>query len=375
MARRGLRATCILLTGLATAAGPAAAGPAAAGPAEAGPTTGQAASTSLISVATTGPDNAWAAGYFQTGATNKTLIIHWTGKSWRQVPTPNPAPGNDTLAGITAISPSNAWAVGNTGAGRLMILHWNGRSWTVTPSPPVAGGGNLASVSALSARDVWAVGFGGKKVSHAVIEHWNGRIWNALRSPSVAGGAELFSVTARTPSDVWAVGQRDNPGGQLIEHWNGHSWKLVPSPGPKVDLLGVAATSALDAWAVSGVGGRAIGTGISLISHWNGARWRRVASPNPNPGGAFLQAVAAVSPSRAWAVGTDIDFVTSFHNVIMAWNGRAWKLEKSPVTDGLLLSVAATSASNAWAVGGGDSGGLILHWNGARWTARSFSAP
>jgi hypothetical protein len=230
-------------------------------------------------------------------------------------------------------------------------------------------------VSAVSARDVWAVGFGGKKVGHAVIEHFNGISWKALRSPSVAGGAELFSVTARTATDVWAVGQRDNTGAQLIEHWNGQSWSLVPSPGPKIGLLGVAAAGAKDAWAVSGFGGRAIGSGITLISHWNGTRWRRVPSPNPNPGGGFLQAVAAVSASRAWAVGTDIDFVTSFHNVIEVWNGHTWKLVKSPVTDGLLLSVAATSASNAWAVGGGDNGALMMHWNGVRWTAQSFSAP
>jgi hypothetical protein len=61
--------------------------------------------------------------------------------------------------------------------------------------------------------------------------------------------------------------------------------------------------------------------------------------------------------------------------VIATWNGRAWKLADSPITDGLLLSVTATSAGNAWAVGGSDSQGLFEHWNGARWTGLTFSAP
>src|SRR5262249_28043776 len=154
---------------------------------------GRAAFTSLISVAATGPSNAWAAGYFQSGPVNKTLILHWTGKAWHQTPTPNPAPGNDTLGGVAAISPSNAWAVGNTGAGRLTTLHWNGKSWTVAPSPAVAGGGNLAGVAAVSARDVWAVGFGGKKVSHPVLEHFNGIRWSTVPGANQRGVAALFS--------------------------------------------------------------------------------------------------------------------------------------------------------------------------------------
>jgi len=83
MARRGLAAACLPLTGLLAAV--------SGGAAEGAPT-GRSPNTSLIGVATTGPNNAWAAGYFQSGTTNKTLILHWTGKSWHQLPTPNPTP-------------------------------------------------------------------------------------------------------------------------------------------------------------------------------------------------------------------------------------------------------------------------------------------
>jgi hypothetical protein len=124
------------------------------------------------------------------------------------------------------------------------------------------------------------------------------------------------------------------------------------------------ATSARDAWAVSGAAGREIGTNKTVIDRWNGRTWRRVCSPNPKPSGAILIGVAATSAKNAWAVGTDTDFVTSFQNVIEHWNGKAWRLVHGPVRDGLLNGVAATSTRDAWAVGGGPSGAIIEHWNG-----------
>jgi hypothetical protein len=33
------------------------------------------------------------------------------------------------VAGIAAVSNSNAWAVGSTGA-KILMLHWNGKSWS-----------------------------------------------------------------------------------------------------------------------------------------------------------------------------------------------------------------------------------------------------
>jgi hypothetical protein len=48
---------------------------------------------------------------------------------------------------------------------------------------------------------------------------------------------------------VGAVGS-----GTLVLHWDGRTWARVPSPSPGTgsDLLGVAASSAGNAWAVGG---------------------------------------------------------------------------------------------------------------------------
>jgi hypothetical protein len=150
--------------------------------------------------------------------------------------------------------------------------------------------------------------------------------------------------------------------------------KDFPVPAPDQpgngNFWGVAATSARNAWVVSGAAQKALDVNKTVIEHWNGTAWARVPSANPKPGGGILSGVAATSASNAWAVGFDEDFAFGFEGIIEHWNGTAWKLVDSPVTDGALFSVTALSPRDAWAVGSG-SGALIEHWNGTHWSATS----
>jgi hypothetical protein len=228
-------------------------------------------------------------------------------------------------------------------------------------------------VTAISASNAWAVGLGGPKDSQTIIEHWNGKAWKVVRGAVRTGS--LAAVADISASNVWAVGFSGSLRAHhaLAEHWNGRTWRRAGTPDPAGagGLLGVAMTSARNAWAVSGAAGHEIGTSKTVIDRWNGRAWRRVSSPNPVPGGAILIGAAATSSKNAWAVGTDTDFTVSFHTVIEHWNGRSWRLARSPVVNGILNAVTATSASSAWAVGSDSTSALIEHWNGTRWT-RSF---
>ena len=322
----------------------------------------------LNGVAATSARNVWAVGQYQSGTVLRTLIVHWNGKTWRQVPSPNPARSGDTLSGVAATSTARAWAVGEQN-GHSLLLGWNGKSWRRVRCPDI---GNLAGVAATSAANAWAVGIGGPNGDKTAIEHWNGRAWRVAPSPVKVGN--LLGVAATSASNAWAVGFSGNPttGSDLAEHWNGKAWRVVHSPAGAGGVIGVAATSASNAWAVGGANGQSAGTSISVINHWNGGTWRRIASPNPVPGGATFFGVAVTSASNAWAVGTDFDFFITPENVIAHWNGKAWKLVPSPIHDGSLNSVTATSAGSAWAVGSGDSGALIEHWNGTRWKGTTF---
>lgn len=153
-------------------------------------------------------------------------------------------------------------------------------TWHVVRSPSRSGTYNsLNGVAAISASDVWAVGFynNSNDVGRTLTEHWNGIRWSIARSPNTGFYTnDLEAVSAISSTDVWAVGYDDTESGQaqrLIEHWNGNNWSIVPNPGQMGGLFGVTAVAANDVWAV---GSAALGDGIE---HWNGTQWSVTPSP------------------------------------------------------------------------------------------------
>ncbi len=198
-------------------------------------------------------------------------------------------------------------------------------------SPEPAGGGELHAVAAISATDVWAVGFTGPASegnSHqTLIEHWNGTAWTRVPSPDVAGGYNVLNgVTATSSRNVWAGGATGFTGHDttLIEHWDGTAWTVVPSPTPTGDaqVLGMSATRRTDAWAVGMARGDTCDPRcITFIEHWNGTAWTPV--PSPSPGTGYLDALFGVSATgrhNAWAVGT----IGYSRTLMVHWNGRTW---------------------------------------------------
>jgi hypothetical protein len=236
-------------------------------------------------VAATSARNAWAVGSTSSG---KSLILHWNGTVWKQVP--SPSPGTETyLAGVTATSAANAWAVGDSGTypnNKTMILHWNGTAWKRVPSPsPEGGGPSLSGVAATSARNAWAVGCslcGTGGFAASLIAHSTGTAWKQVPSPSLAGDPRGVAATSAT--NAWAAGwfyavpEDSQSVKTLILRWNGKAWTQVPSPSPgaEASLSGVAATSATNAWAVGSyqtVSGSS-SSNKTLILHWNGTGWK-----------------------------------------------------------------------------------------------------
>jgi hypothetical protein len=162
----------------------------------------------LAAVAALTPQDAWAVG--QAADSTETLILHWDGSSWQQVPSPSPA-GYSQLEGIHAVSAANIWAVGQSGRGSAMttlVLHWNGAAWTQVPSPSPPGGSQLASVSATSGRNAWAVGETGQD---SLILHWNGPHLGGRAGRQLPGraalerpGLELSGPDQRNGLCAWA---------------------------------------------------------------------------------------------------------------------------------------------------------------------------
>ena len=112
------------------------------------------------------------------------------------------------------------------------------------------------------------------------------------------------------------------------------TWVLDTSPNPGYPdrLMGVAAVSATDAWAVGYYGDALSGTYQPLIEHWDGQTWEVSASATPGlDTNAFLSGVAVVSPNDAWAVGVvqpvfSSGVAPSLTALVEHWNGTDWQL-------------------------------------------------
>jgi hypothetical protein len=115
-------------------------------------------------MAGTSSDDLWAAAGHQ--------IFHWNGTRWS-----SRRQGPDIFASVTVPGATDVWAVGWVGYSRPkpVVAHWDGQRWT---KYTVLMGGQLGfieDISAVSPTDIWAVGrvAGGS----GIVLHWDGTSW------------------------------------------------------------------------------------------------------------------------------------------------------------------------------------------------------
>lgn len=327
--------------------------------------TGKGAYHQLTGIRCTGSRNCWAVGGYASGSAFLNEALHWNGSRWTSATTPTPG---GTLSGsinqlydITCLSAMNCWAVGEYGhtggPGETLlneILHWNGRRWVrlATPNPGGTAAADfnvLQGIRCSSAISCLAVGTYGSLSSPPTFLNeslrWNGRRWSVIKTPEPGGKAQgdrnmLLKLTCASPRSCWAVGEygstvTSTPENEVL-HWNGRAWSVtaVPDPGAASNtLFGVFCSAASSCWAVGEFGDTIAGGDVerNVALRWNGARWSRVATPDP-----------------AGTAGNDVNE---------------------------LFGIRCTTRRNCWAVGFGEAAGgrgqdEILHWNGAKWSAR-----
>jgi hypothetical protein len=297
----------------------------------------------LTNVAAISASDVWAAG-FSFSCTNFNLVpttMHWDGQRWKVVPTPSLGTnGNASFNGLVALASDDIYAVGyqpaSNGAVLTLIEHWDGKTWTAVPSPNRSPTGNLlAAVSANSPTDIWAVGNSVDQATTSVqtlVEHFDGKKWRVVPSPNPLPKAflnqnVLSSVRAVSSNDVTAVGLLRDAGQQrtltLVEHWNGKKWSVIPSPnqseaaGSLNTLSSVTAVSATDLYAIGVFGDAATkGQDETLVEHFDGRKWSIVTSPTKGLAQQLNGAFALPGTSEVWAVGAysvpGIDFETGF---------------------------------------------------------------
>jgi len=143
----------------------------------------------LSGAAAVSTNDVWAVGESMIpGVGLQTLIEHWGRRQLDRCAQPNVGP-MDQLRAVTAVSATDVWAVRfaeptSVSNPQTLVLHWDGASWTVVPSPNPAGAqdNELSGVTAVSATDVWAVGETGNG-AQTTTEHWGRRQLDRDRQP------------------------------------------------------------------------------------------------------------------------------------------------------------------------------------------------
>ncbi len=179
-------------------------------------------------------NNVWAVG---TVALASTLTEHFDGVKWHRVRSPNAGNGQNTLLGVATLGPDDVWAVGwfveaqnQDRPQKTLVEHWNGQEWSVVPSPNI-GGPNTQSISnelrgviAVSAQDIWAFGdtdaFGPERITNLVM-HWDGTGWTIVPTPDPNPRHVLLDdvITGGTvipEGNLWLVGVADGFGAMVL---------------------------------------------------------------------------------------------------------------------------------------------------------------
>lgn len=285
----------------------------------------------LAGVSAASFSDAWAVGAYYPSSSNilATLAHHFDGTRWTAYPLPNVGQEENVLLAVSMPSAGLAWAVGYFVDGKFeqqtLIEHFDGNVWSVVPSPsPGAQQNILYGVAASSDSDVWAVG--GEQDSnglwHTLTEHWDGSAWSVVNAVDAgSNGNQFYAVKALASNNVYAVGQQAGagfPNAALIEHWDGKSWRVVSAPA---DASASALPLGLTATATSltAVGEQETDTApyTNYVAAGVPGSLTIQNTPNAGTGENDLFAAATASDGSAWAVGWSIDVNTDNHDPLI----------------------------------------------------------
>ena len=326
---------------------------------------------SVADASAVSPTDTWVVGAFISGQSE---IEHWDGTTWTQQELP--PLDSPRLSQVQAIGPDDVWVLGTdpSADGRL-FLHFDGESWSTVDSPSFgAHGGTLRALTAAGPDDVWAVGVRGKgeQGGHAVAEHWDGRRWSVVPTPRTRSTiwTQYENASAVSASDVWVVGFSynvvDQVGHRFVTHWDGSSWSRSRGVKNPSSIRDITAIGPNDVWIAASVGSQ------SLMQHWDGSTWSAVPSPGPGLASA-VQALDGSSSTDVWGVGTALtsEKPDTWEPMILHWDGSTWTLVAVTGERGhkdALVVVSADATDDAWTFGSTGTHRIVRHWDGQTWS-------
>lgn len=207
--------------------------------------------------------------------------------------------------------------------------------------------------------------------------------WGQIDTPVPdEGGSLLLGVSASAPDDAWAVGgagDPEAPPSTLAIRWNGIDWDVTPSPNAGSVANRFDAVDAISPDAAWAVGRSSDGFGNSpAIAQWDGATWTAMTLPTDLGEGALTD-VEAFATDDVWAVGFTGDEELKLERALaLHWDGTAWR--RVPVRPALgggrsaLLSISGIAPNDIWAIGDRRNQVEILRYDGSAWSRSEANA-
>lgn len=336
------------------------------------------------------PGDVWAVGSERPSSrvsAADTLVEHWDGSNWTRLPTPTLMGMWNSLRDIDAVAANDIWAVGSAYDGVTedfsLLLHWDGTSWTNVPGPDeLHGYVTPKAVEAIAADDAWVVGSTGETpgTAQAMALHWNGSAWSSVPLPQLEDDIErsyLEDLIVFAPNDIWAIGWqvRDlisrKEGKPLFLHWNGKTWNLMPGEGLDIEdtpsssrgayIPAISGTGPDDLWAVGYASESYYSVYVTFhdvttsmfIAHWDGHAWSQMPGPPVDATAAVLYDVKALAPDDVWAVGATVQGCCYYRTLVLHWDGSSWSVVPSfsEGSGGRLLGIDALPGGDLWTAG------------------------
>ena len=282
--------------------------------------------TTLIGVTAVTASEAWAVGGIGEDPESPTAVAiqRWDGSKWSPVEAPSPGSFVNELRAVDAAEPNDVWAVGRFDRGfgdEPLVLHWDGTDWLQAELPGDLHG-ILNGVAAISPTNVWVVGFSGDpavSLERAMVLHWDGTAWaNVEVGRTIGGGkAALEDIDAVSPTDLWAVGYHHFQPSMI--RFDGEAWTNSPTD-VKGDVHAVEAFATSQVWAVG-----------TPIQAFDGERWAEAPTVRSD---ADLVAVAAVGAQDVWAVGSRPGKQDTTRAAVYRYGGRRWIPVRGPSIPG-----------------------------------------
>ena len=187
------------------------------------------------------------------------------------------------------------------------------------------------------------------------IHHYDGQQWSLVKVP--AGTPLLSWVYGFGRDDVWAVGTK----GSAL-HYDGKTWETVET-GTTEDLWGVWGASADDLWVVGGT----VGDGDPALLRIVKGKFETFPLDKEE------NTRDATSLFKVWGIG-DAVFAVGEAGLILRWDGKKWSaISGGAKANDDFVSLWGTSADNIVAVGG-RAQARVAHWDGQKWTTVAPSA-